>query len=164
MVVIGRDFPSSHGTMHPVAQFNITYAYSIVSRRRRRNRKGLCTPARLARDAQEGQKLVLHSNFLPDSCESCLAQPSFHQVALLDDYAAIYRDLSRHGLPAELATLVPRAERIGRSCRRIYNSCHRAIQLLDFIRVSGVNFQSVGTFFIYSVYRTEYSFSLSFRS
>lgn len=59
--------------MHPVAQFNITYAYSIVSRRRRRNRKGLCTPARFARDAQEGQKLVLHSNFLSDSCESCLA-------------------------------------------------------------------------------------------
>lgn len=43
VVVIGRDFPSSHGAMHPVAQFNITYAYSIVSRRRRRNRKGLCT-------------------------------------------------------------------------------------------------------------------------
>lgn len=73
MLVIGRDFPSSQGTMHPVAQFNITYAYSIVSRRRRRNRKGLCTPARFARDAQEGQKLVLHSNFLSDSCESCLA-------------------------------------------------------------------------------------------
>lgn len=117
VVVIGRDFPSSHGTMHPVAQFNITYAYSIVSRRRRRNRKGLCTPARFARDAQEGQKLVLHSNFLspiPLLWKLPREQPSFHQVALLDDYAAIYRDLSRHGLPAELATLVSHAvDRVG---------------------------------------------------
>lgn len=64
VLVIGRDFPGSRGVMHPVAQFNITYAYSIVSQRRRRNWKGLCTLARLAWDAPEGQKLALLSNFL----------------------------------------------------------------------------------------------------
>lgn len=166
VVVIGRDFPSSHGTMHPVAQFNITYAYSIVSRRRRRNRKGLCTPARFARDAQEGQKLVLHSNFLspiPLLWKLPREQPSFHQVALLDDYAAIYRDLSRHGLPAEFATLVSHAvDRVGgythfRNLLGVYSN--QVWILKNFPRIYGmyIKGENLSVNFIPSFFRINWS-------
>lgn len=81
VLVIGRYFPPPRGTAHPVAQFNITYAYSIVSQRCRRNRKGLCTPARLTRDAPEGQKLALLGNFLRFHGKFP-AELSFQQVTL----------------------------------------------------------------------------------
>lgn len=70
-------------------------------------------------------------------------QPSFHQVALLDDYAAIYRDLSRHGLPAELATLVSHAER--GSCRRTHTSAIVQWNCSSLFE-SGVNFEKVEKF------------------
>lgn len=41
--------------------------------------------------------------------------PSSQQVALLDDLL-IYHDLSRRGLPVELATLARHVERISRDC------------------------------------------------
>lgn len=139
VVVIGRDFPSSHGTMHPVAQFNITYAYSIVSRRRRRNRKGLCTPARFARDAQEGQKLVLHSNFL-----SPIPLPPSVKVASratkFPPSRVAWR--LRRDLPWSVATRTSgrtcdTCVSRGGSCRRIHTLPEFAWSLFE----SGVNFE-----------------------
>ena len=123
VLVIGRDFPGPRCTMHPVAQFNITYAYSIVSQRHRpESERGLCTPGSVPRPTRRtgrtkaGPGSAISSRLLWNFQHR--RKPSFQQVAFLDDYAAIYRDLSRHGLPAQLATLASLDEEcIGRGTR-----------------------------------------------
>lgn len=150
--------------MHPVAQFNITYAYSIVSRRRRRNRKGLCTPARFARDAQEGQKLVLHSNFLSDSCESCLASNQVSTksrcLTITPRFTVICRDTDFRPNLRHLC-LTRNGDRWIVSEDTHFR--HRAMELLKFIRI-GREFWKSGKIFLLLLSAREFpSFVPSFR-
>lgn len=73
VLVIGRDFPGPRCTMHPVAQFNITYAYSIVSQRHRpESERGLCTPGSVPRPDETHRKdksWPWLGNFLPTPVE-----------------------------------------------------------------------------------------------
>ena len=73
VLVIGRDFPGPRCTMHPVAQFNITYAYSIVSQRHRpESERGLCTPGSVLRPTRRTgrTKAGPARQFPPDSCRT----------------------------------------------------------------------------------------------
>lgn len=111
VLVIGRYFPPPRDTIHPLAQFNITYAYSIVSPRRRRcsrrNRKGLCTPG-AAGFSCTGRTKAGPAQQFPPFPRKVRGRTKFPaKPGRDDDCAAIYRDLSRRRLPGQLARLVP---------------------------------------------------------